>query len=125
MVNEWCSLQRLPADTIVHDVLNLSLGIPQGSERGGDALIDDLKITSASQFFEFDQGKIRFNAGRVTIHHKSNRASRGNYCDLRIAIPVGRYQFEGTVPRTTCRHEQFGRAMLRLYPDGCNGQVFI
>ena len=29
MVNEWCGLQGLPTDAIVHDVLNLRLGIPQ------------------------------------------------------------------------------------------------
>src|SRR5467141_3973319 len=125
MVNEWCGLQGLPANTIVHDVLNLRLGIPQGSECSGYALIDDLEIASTSQFFEFDKREIRFDARRIAIHHESDRARRSNHRDLRIAIPIGRPQFEGTVPSTTCSYEQLGRTMLRLDPYRCNRQTFI
>ena len=30
--------------------------------------VDDFKVSTTSQFFEFDQGKVWFNARRVTIH---------------------------------------------------------
>src|SRR5205085_2497953 len=88
MVNEWCSLQGVPAHAIVHDVLNLRLSISQGVESSGYALIDDLEIAAAGQFFEFDQRKIRFDARRITIHHESDRTRRSNHRDLRIAISI-------------------------------------
>ena len=125
MVNEWCGLQGLPANAIVHDVLNLRLGISQGVECRWHTLIDDLEIASAGQFFEFDQRKIRFDACGIAIHHKSDRARRSNHRDLRIAVPVGRPQLKRTVPCTTRRHKQRGRAMLRLDSYWCHRQTFI
>src|SRR5262245_57769115 len=120
MVDERCSLQSLLSNTIVHDVLNLRFGIPQCSEGGWYALIDDLKIASTGQFLEFDKCKIRFNTCRIAIHHESDRACRSDHCDLRIAKPIGRPQLKGPVPSTTCRHKQLRRTMLRLDSHRCD-----
>ena len=120
MVDERRSLQSLPTGAIVHDVLDLSLGIFQGSKGGRDALIDDLEIASARQLLELYQREVRLDAGRVAIHHESDRPGRGDHRDLRIAIAVGRAQFESPVPGAARRHEQLRRAMLRLDSDRRN-----
>ena len=78
------------------------------------ALIDDLEIAAARQFFELDQGEIRFDAGRIAIHHETDRARRRDHRHLRVAESIGRAQFQRAIPGASGREQHGRRALLRL-----------
>ena len=70
------------------DFFDLGGTIAKGIQRRGNRMVDDFEISTARQFLEFHQCKIRLDPGGVTIHHQTDGAGWGHNGNLRVAIPV-------------------------------------
>ena len=53
---------------------DLLAGIAQAAKRFGHGAVDDFQHAPSGQQFVFHQRNVGFNAGRVAVHQKSNRA---------------------------------------------------
>src|ERR1035437_5022019 len=62
--------------------------ITEAEQRIWHAAIDDFQHPAACEQFVFHQRDVGFNAGRVAIHQKRNRAGRREHGDLRVAVAV-------------------------------------
>ena len=60
--------------------------------------LSNFKITAARQLFKLYQGKIRFNAGGITIHHQPNCSRWRNHGSLCISVPMFFPQTNGIFP---------------------------
>src|SRR6185295_5901902 len=72
MVEGRAVLQGAEAYCVVDDLLNLRGIVTQSAKRFRNCLVDDLEITTTSQFLEFHQSKIRFNSRGIAIHDQAD-----------------------------------------------------
>jgi len=71
-----------------------------------DRLVDNLEITTASKLLELDNGKFRFNARSVAVHHQTNCTGGGNNADLRIAESMLFTLLKRLIPHLANHREQ-------------------
>ena len=114
------------ADRISDDLLDLLARITKRIERLRHGAIDDLEITAACELLEFHQREIGFDAGRVAIHHKADRACGRDHACLRIAITVGFAHGAGEIPCGPGMVDQVAlRTVLRIERHRCLVDAFI
>ena len=85
-----------------YDALNLIGTVTELLQRRLDRLVDDFEHTSAGQQLVFHQGNIGFDSRRIAVHQKTDRACRGKYSDLRVAITVPFAELGRVVPDPCC-----------------------
>ena len=94
--------RRIAKRTMTHgiadDLLDLIAPIALFGQCGRHGLVYDLKVSTACELFEFHQGEIWLDAGRITIHNQTNCAGWGNHSGLRIAIAMFLAQGDGGIP---------------------------
>src|SRR5579885_1791610 len=108
------ALDSLVLVEILDDLLHLARIITEPIERAWHGLIDDLEHPAADQFLVLDQRDIGLDAGRVAIHHESDRAGGRNHGSLRIAIADGAPELQRVVPDVAGSLPQFQRHVLGL-----------
>ena len=96
-----------------YDALNLIGTVTELLQRRLDRLVDDFEHTSAGQQLVFHQGNIGFDSRRIAVHQKTDRACRGKYSDLRVAITVPFAELGRIVPDPCCFLFQM-RELLRI-----------
>ena len=92
------ALDRLALVDVLDDLLDLRGGVAKLLQRRRHRLVDDLEEALADQLLVLDQRDVRLDAGRVAIHHESDRAGRRKHGHLGIPVPELRAQFECGVP---------------------------
>jgi hypothetical protein len=92
------ALDRLALVDVRDDLLDLVGRVAEAPKRRRDRLVDDLEEALADQLLVLDQRDVRLHAGRVAIHHESDRSSRREHGHLGIPVPELRAQFECGVP---------------------------
>ena len=88
MVDARRIAKRGVADRIGDDLCNVAFAIAQRPQGFRHRLVDDLEIATTGKLFELHQRKVRFNAGRVAIHHKPDRAGGRDDGGLSIAVAM-------------------------------------
>ena len=88
-------------------------------------MVDDLEVASSGKFFEFDQGKIRLNAGSIAVHQKPYGSGGSNCADLGVAVTVFRPQFQGAIPGSAGRFQKFRRTAGGVQSLGNRVQALI
>ncbi len=83
-------------------------------------MIDDLEIPSTGQLLELDQGKVRFDPGRIAIHDETDRTGRRDHGDLRVAVSVSGSEFQGAIPSPSCGDQEIRRTMFGLNARRCD-----
>src|SRR5580692_5998405 len=83
---------------IGHDLVDFGLAIAECAQTFGNGAIDDLEITAAGEFLEFDEREIRLDARRVAIHHETDGAGRGDDAHLRVAKAVALAERDRALP---------------------------
>src|SRR3989338_3238447 len=68
VINDRSSFKSACPTAITDNLQNLVFIVSQSFKSRRNTLIDNFEISSPGQFFEFDQGKIRLDAGGVAIH---------------------------------------------------------
>ena len=87
-VDAGTSLEAPVALDVVDDFIDLGFAVTESFQCWWDRIVDDLEISAACELLELDQGKIRFDAGCVTIHQQSDGSCRGDHGNLGVAVTV-------------------------------------
>ncbi len=119
------AVKRCPAFGVINDVANLVFRVIEVAQGHRDGLVDDFEVASSGEFLEFDQRKIRLNAGGVAIHNQTNGARRGQNRGLCVAIPVGFAEAQGIIPGVAGCFEQVVRAMLGIDAHRADAELFV
>ena len=93
-----CAFDGLVLVDVFDDGLHVLAVVPQPFERAGDGGVHDLEQAASDQPFVFDQGDVRLDAGRVAVHHESDRAGRRQHGRLRVAVAAALAERQGVVP---------------------------
>ena len=99
---------------VVFNILNLRAGVSKTLKRLLHRLVDNFKIAPTSKFFEFDNGKLRLNAGGIAIHYQPDGAGGSNNAHLGISEAILFSLLQRLVPHFACCLKQLFRAVLRI-----------
>ena len=86
------------ADSVADDFFDLCRSVAQFLKRCWHRLVDDLEVSAAGQFLEFDQCEVRLDPCGVAIHDQTDGACWCDHCGLSIAVAVFLAQAQGFVP---------------------------
>ena len=79
---------RVERVDVSDDAVDLIRVVAEFLERWLDGLIDNFQHAAAREQFVFHQRDVRFDAGRVAVHQKTDCAGRCEHRHLRVAIAV-------------------------------------
>src|SRR5439155_24795875 len=71
---------------VSNELLAFLRGVAEPARTFRHSAIDDFQKTAAGQQLVFDEGNVRFDAGRVAVHQKRDRAGGRQDGNLRIAV---------------------------------------
>ena len=87
MIDMRCPGKGSGAHCILHNGIDFLFNISQVLQRLRYGLVDDLEITTTTQFLEFHQCKIGFYTSGIAIHYQTNSTGWCYYGNLCIAVP--------------------------------------
>src|SRR5690242_9074437 len=85
-----------------HNALDLVGSVTEFLEGWLDRLVNDFEHAAAGQQLVFYEGYVRFDARRVAIHQKANRAGRREYSYLCVAVTMAFSSCRRVVPSLCC-----------------------
>ena len=104
---------------ILNDRLDRFGSITKRFQRKRYCSVHYMKRTTPRQLFEFNQGNVRFDSGRIAIHHETDRSGWGQYGRLSVTIAVFRTNGQYIVPKFLRGALQITRRifdMIDLFP---------
>ncbi len=126
MVHTWCAIQRAVSYCIADNFFDLLRLVAECTQRLRHSPVDDLEIAATREFLEFHQREIRFNAGRIAIHDKADRACWCDNSGLRIAVAIFFAHRDRKVPRGPGMFYQISlRAMGRIKRHRVGREILI
>ena len=126
MVDAGSLCNRTMANGIGFDFCNLAFRIAECAERFWHRAVDDLEVTATGELLELHEREVRFDTGRVAIHHETDRAGRRDHGCLRIAIAMLFTECERFVPRDfRAFDEDRLRARLMIKRNWVHAELFI
>ena len=105
----WCSEDGLLLFDVLDNFGGLLFGVAEFGQRPRNGLVDDEHRPAPDQLLGLGERQVGFDAGRVAIHHQTDRARRREDAGLRIPHAVGLTDVDRFVPCPLRGAHELGR----------------